>query len=148
VGRTNPVITIVTAPGEISPPGIAQIRDRAGEVRLAADRRALEEVLPGTDVLLVLDFRSPIVRDAWHAAHGVQWVHAASGGVDVIAFPDLADADVPVTNARGVFDRSIAEWVAGVALLFTKDLHTTLALQRQRRWQHRESGVQRGKPAL
>jgi phosphoglycerate dehydrogenase-like enzyme len=149
VGRGSPVVPIVTAPAETAPPGIDAIRERAAEVRLAADRASLEAALPGTDVLLVTDFRSAILREAWHAADGVAWVHAASAGVDVIAFPELAhDAGVVVTNARGVFDRPIAEWVLGVALLFTKDLHTTLRLQSERRWEHRESGVLAGTRAV
>lgn len=144
MGRANPVVVIVTAPGETSPPGIDAIRERA-DVRLVSDRDGLERSLPGAEVMLVLDFRSPIVREAWPKASDVEWVHAASAGVDVIAFPDLAhDESVTVTNARGVFDRPIAEWVAGVALLFAKDLHTTLALQQDRTWRHRESEVLAG----
>jgi phosphoglycerate dehydrogenase-like enzyme len=140
----RPLVVIVTMPGETSPPGIDAIRART-DVRLAATEKELTEALPGAEILLVLDFNSQIVRNAWWAAEDVRWVHAASAGVDVIAFPELAHADdVTVTNARGVFDRPIAEWVAGVMLLFVKDLRTTLDLQRQATWRHRETHMLAG----
>ncbi len=44
-----------------------------------------------------------------------------------------------VTNARGIFDRPIAEYVAALVLAMAKDLPRTWDLQRQREWRHRES---------
>ncbi|CAM5726014.1 D-2-hydroxyacid dehydrogenase [Streptomyces violaceorubidus] len=53
--------------------------------------------------------------------------------------PELAASDTVVTNARGVFDRPIAEYVAALVLAMAKDLPTTLRLQGERTWRHRES---------
>jgi phosphoglycerate dehydrogenase-like enzyme len=44
-----------------------------------------------------------------------------------------------VTNARGVFDQPIAEYVAALVLTMAKDLPRTLELQREGVWRHRES---------
>ena len=44
-----------------------------------------------------------------------------------------------MTNARGVFEQPIAEYVAGLVIAMAKDFHGTWELQRQRRWQHRET---------
>jgi phosphoglycerate dehydrogenase-like enzyme len=38
-----------------------------------------------------------------------------------------------------VFERPIAEYVLGLILMFAKDLRGTLARQRERRWEHRET---------
>jgi phosphoglycerate dehydrogenase-like enzyme len=66
-------------------------------------------------------------------------VHTASAGVDRLMFPALIDSDATVTNSRGVFERPIAEYVAGLVLAMAKDLPGTYELQRSRTWRHRET---------
>ncbi|MFD5632113.1 D-2-hydroxyacid dehydrogenase [Streptomyces sp. NPDC127072] len=112
-----------------------------GRVRIEhADASTLAERLPRADALLVWDFASHAVRDAWPGAGPrPRWVHTASAGVDHLMCPELADSDTVVTNARGVFDQPIAEYVAALVLTMAKDLPRTLDLQRQREWRHRES---------
>lgn len=91
-------------------------------------------------MLLVWDFTSDAVREAW-PGEGPRpgWVHTASAGVDRLLCPELAASSTVVTNARGVFELPIAEYVAGFVLAFAKDLPGTLALQREHRWRHRET---------
>lgn len=105
-----------------------------------ADASTLAERLPFADVLLVWDFTSTAVRDAWPGeGPRPRWVHTASAGVDHLMCPELAASDTRVTNARGVFDRPIAEYVAALVLTMAKDLPRTLELQREGVWRHRES---------
>ncbi|MFF7054718.1 D-2-hydroxyacid dehydrogenase [Streptomyces griseorubiginosus] len=105
-----------------------------------ADATTLAERLPSADVLLVWDFTSTAVRDAWPGeGPRPRWVHTASAGVDHLMCPELADSDTVVTNARGVFDQPIAEYVAALVLTMAKDLPRTLELQREGVWRHRES---------
>ncbi|MDT3728009.1 D-2-hydroxyacid dehydrogenase [Streptomyces sp. DSM 41972] len=113
----------------------------AGRVRIEhADGSTLAERLPHADVLLVWDFTSHAVRRAWPGeGPRPRWVHTASAGVDHLLCPELAASDTVVTNARGVFDGPIAEYVAGLVLAFAKDLPRTLRLQRERTWLHRET---------
>lgn len=109
-----------------------------GELRLARSGE-LAAAVQGADVLLVWDFLSDAVADAWPAADRLRWVHAASAGVDRLMFPDLVAGEVVVTNSRGVFERPIAEYVLGQLLSFAKDLPRTWDLQREQRWLHRET---------
>ncbi|GAA3971500.1 D-2-hydroxyacid dehydrogenase [Streptomyces marokkonensis] len=105
-----------------------------------ADGTTLAERLPHADVLLVWDFSSHAVREAWPGdGPRPRWVHTASAGVDHLMCPELAGSDTVVTNARGVFDQPIAEYVAALVLAMAKDLPTTLRLQGERTWRHRES---------
>ena len=105
-----------------------------------ADAATLAERLPYADVLLVWDFTSHAVREAWPGGGPrPRWVHTASAGVDHLMCPELAESDTVVTNARGVFDRPIAEYVAALVLAMAKDLPVTLRLQGERTWRHRES---------
>ncbi|MEU3124689.1 D-2-hydroxyacid dehydrogenase [Streptomyces sp. NPDC047726] len=132
---TTPVILVLEAD---PPPRLGRLAGRA--VVRYADRRTLAGLLPGADVLLVWDFTSDAVREAWPGdGPRPRWVHTASAGVDRLLCPELAASPTVVTNARGVFELPIAEYVAGLVLAFAKDLPRTLELQRQHRWSHRET---------
>ncbi|MEU6100453.1 D-2-hydroxyacid dehydrogenase [Streptomyces flaveolus] len=132
---TMPTLLVLDAE---PPPRLGRL---TGRVRIEhADESTLAERLPDADVLLVWDFRSPAVRRAWPGGGPrPRWVHTASAGVDHLMCPELAGSDTVVTNARGVFDGPIAEYVAALVLAMAKDLPRTLELQRERTWRHRES---------
>ncbi|MGW2296170.1 D-2-hydroxyacid dehydrogenase [Streptomyces violaceorubidus] len=120
------------------PPRLGRLTGRARIEH--TDAATLAEWLPRADVLLVWDFTSQAVREAWPGGGPrPRWVHTASAGVDHLMCPELAESDTVVTNARGVFDRPIAEYVAALVLAMAKDLPTTLRLQGERTWRHRES---------
>ncbi|MEU4925989.1 D-2-hydroxyacid dehydrogenase [Streptomyces yokosukanensis] len=119
------------------PPRLGRLTGRARIMHTDAAR--LAERLPGADVLLVWDFTSHAVREAWPGEGArPRWVHTASAGVDHLMCPELAASDTVVTNARGIFDQPIAEYVAALVLAVAKDLPRTLQLQRDRVWRHRE----------
>ncbi|WP_052848310.1 D-2-hydroxyacid dehydrogenase [Streptomyces avicenniae] len=121
------------------PPRLGRLGGRADVVHVRGVE-ALARELPGADVLLVWDFLSDAVRDAWpDGGPRPGWVHTASAGVDRLLFPGLVGSDTVVTNARGVFDQPIAEYVAGLVLAMAKDLYGSWDLQRERRWRHRET---------
>ncbi|UCM90269.1 D-2-hydroxyacid dehydrogenase [Streptomyces marincola] len=120
------------------PPRLDRLAGRAHV--LHSDESSLHGLLPEADVLLVWDFTSDAVRAAWPGpGPRPRWVHTASAGVDRLLFPELLESEAVVTNARGVFDRPIAEYVAGLVLAMAKDFRRSLEFQREHRWQHRET---------
>ncbi|MGP4011338.1 D-2-hydroxyacid dehydrogenase [Streptomyces sp. 4N124] len=120
------------------PPRLGRLTGRARIEH--ADPSTLAERLPHADVLLIWDFTSHAVREAWPGeGPRPSWVHTASAGVDHLMCPELAASDTVVTNARGIFDQPIAEYVAALVLAMAKDLPRTWELQRAREWRHRES---------
>ncbi|MGQ4728122.1 D-2-hydroxyacid dehydrogenase [Streptomyces sp. Ju416(a)] len=130
----DPVLLVLDAAPS---PRLGRLTGRV-DVRYA-DAATLAERLPAADVLLVWDFTSDAVRDAWPGpGRRPRWVHTASAGVDRLLCPELVASDTVLTNARGIFERPIAEYVAGLVLAMAKDLPGTLACQRERRWHHRE----------
>ncbi|MFG2968496.1 MULTISPECIES: D-2-hydroxyacid dehydrogenase [unclassified Streptomyces] len=134
---TPPVPTLLVLDAD-PPPRLGRLTGRARIVR--TDAAGLAARLPSADVLLVWDFASHAVRAAWPGAGPrPRWVHTASAGVDHLMCPELAASDTVVTNARGIFDRPIAEYVAALVLAVAKDLPGTLGLQRERTWRHREA---------
>uniref|UniRef100_UPI00047EE43B D-2-hydroxyacid dehydrogenase n=1 Tax=Arthrobacter sp. Br18 TaxID=1312954 RepID=UPI00047EE43B len=54
-----------------------------------------------------------------------------------LLFPDLVAADITVTNAHGVFDRTMAEYVLAAVLFSAKGLGVTRDQQLQRVWNRR-----------
>ena len=133
-------VLVLVAPGEAPLPGLDDLPTTV-ELRTVSSESDLRRHLPQTDVLVVTDFRTDLLERCWPDEHRIRWVHATSAGVDALMFPALRDSDVLLTNARGVFDLGIAEYVLGAVLMHAKDSLGNLALQRQQRWQHRETAL-------
>lgn len=124
--------------GDQPEPRLGALTGRA-RVRFV-DETSLASQLPSADVLLVWDFTSTAVRGAWpESGPRPRWVHTVSAGVDHLLGPRLVASDTVVTNARGIFDQPIAEYVAALVLAMAKDLPSTWALQGRREWRHRET---------
>jgi phosphoglycerate dehydrogenase-like enzyme len=117
--RDKPRVAILTAGGEDLPPGLEPLHDKA-EVAHADDRESLESALSGARVLMVTDFNTDLLEQAWPKADKLEWVHATIAGVDAVLFPDIIESGVTVTNARGIFNEAIAEYVLGLILAFSK----------------------------
>lgn len=137
-----PRVVVLTADGTPPPANEAALRALADVTVVTRD--GLAAALAGTDgrrpaeVLLLWDFFSDALAEAWDAAAGLRWVHVAAAGVDAMLFPALRSSGVRLTNAHGVFDRPIAEFVLAAVLARDKQLHRSKALQREHRWVHRE----------
>lgn len=145
-GSKRPIIVVLTADGVPDPVGLPEIAELA-EVRMAT-AETLAEALPGADVLWLWDFFSEALADAWHAADALRWIHVSAAGVDGFLFDDLRRSDVLVTNARGVFDQPIAEYVLACIAAEAKSLHETEGFQRRGQWRHRETRRLAGRRAL
>ncbi|WP_285314028.1 D-2-hydroxyacid dehydrogenase [Pseudarthrobacter sp. fls2-241-R2A-168] len=140
----KPVVAVLYR--EALPPRLAEIEELA-EVRLTrAD--GLAKVLDGADVLYQWHSFSPALRESWAAAGSLKWVHVSAAGVSQLLFDELIRSDVLYTNSRGVLSRAIAEFALGFVLDIAKDSRGSLALQQQRRWQHRVTRKIQGQRAL
>lgn len=140
-------IVLLVAPGETPLPGLENLPDGV-ELRTVSAADELREQLPQADILVVTDFRTNLLEQCWPQHHHIKWVHATSAGVDALLFPALVRSDLLLTNARGVFDLGIAEYVLGAVLLFAKDTLGNLRYQRAHEWQHRETELISAKKAL
>ena len=142
----RPIIAVLCPTDGTRPAGMTAIEMRA-EVRYVA-ATGLSAALADAQALFMWDFFSPALRGAWSSAGALQWIHVAAAGVDTLMFDELAASDIVVTNARGIFDRPIAEYVLGSILAFAKDLHRSHDLQLRREWRHRETRTVAGSTAL
>jgi phosphoglycerate dehydrogenase-like enzyme len=75
------------------------------------------------------------LKRIWKDLGKVKWIHSLSAGLDATLFPELAESPVPLTNSRGVFKRSLAEFAIGGMLFFAKDFRRMLKNQAAARWE-------------
>lgn len=125
-----------------APPQLEELEDRV-ELRVTDDA-GLAAAVRGAQALFLWDFFSTAVERVWDECGDLEWIHVAAAGVDTLLFDALRTSDVTVTNARGVFDRPIAEYVLGAVLAHAKLVHESHDLQRDRTWRHRETRSVRG----
>ena len=140
------VITVLCSDETGQPPHLEAVEARAAVRYTDAD--GLAASLDGAGALFLWDFFSSAVRDVWPQAQRLEWIHVAAAGIDTLMFDELAESDVVVTNAKGVFDRPIAEFVLASILAVVKDVHRSHDLQATRTWQHRETRTVAGSTAL
>jgi len=146
-GPTGPtVLTMLSADGDHRPPLLDTLAERL-EIR-HTDAAGLGDAVVGADALLLWDFFSTAVSDVWERADRLRWIHVAAAGVDKLLFPGLVASGVTVTNARGVFDGPIAEYVLGMCLARAKRLPDLLGDQATRTWRHRDTDSLAGSRAL
>lgn len=120
-----------------------------GRVRIrVTDNAGFPEAVEGAQAILLWDFFSDRLAQVWDRCTDLEWVHVAAAGVDKMIFPELRESSVLVTNARGTFDRPIAEFVLGAVLAHAKLIHENAELQRRHVWEHRETASVAGATAL
>jgi phosphoglycerate dehydrogenase-like enzyme len=142
----TPVIAVLCETTDQRP---LHLEPLAGRIELRfADAEGLASAVEGAQALFLWDFFSTAVADVWAHCDRLEWIHVAAAGVDTLMFDGLRESSVTVTNARGVFDRPIAEFVLASVLAHAKLLHESRDLQRDRKWRHRETRTVVGARAL
>lgn len=105
----------------------------------------LEEVAPRADVIVNGMSQGSLLRAIFPKAARMRWVHSLSAGVEKVLFPELVASPVTLTNARGVFKRSLAEFVMGAVLFFAKDFRRLVRNQEAGVWEQFDPEEARGK---
>ncbi|CAG9330584.1 unnamed protein product [Blepharisma stoltei] len=85
----------------------------------------------GNTDILVLHIRSQTELDESLANNPIKWVHSLSAGVDTIIHSELLRSmNIPLTNAKGAYDRGIAEWCITSMLYFQKNMQLLFEQQK------------------
>jgi phosphoglycerate dehydrogenase-like enzyme len=142
----RPVVIVLGSVDE-PPPRIDEARKLA-EIRSASSEGELRAALPDADAVFGWEYDPSLLPSVWDAAADLRWIQTASAGVDRLLFPALVESDVVVTNARGVFDEPIAEWVLAAILAFTTELGNSVRDTVVHRWHHRTTERAEGKRLL
>jgi phosphoglycerate dehydrogenase-like enzyme len=125
----------------ISPPDADLARNleplrAASEVFVSNDQRELERLAPAAEIIVMSGAAGKTIDllRVWQQATRVRWVHSLSAGVEKLLFPALVASPVPLTNARGVYKRSLAEFALLGMLYHYKRVRLMLQQQLQRQW--------------
>jgi phosphoglycerate dehydrogenase-like enzyme len=135
-GTSRPKTSVVV----ISPPDHRAMRYLAplegfAEISVSAEPEELAALLPAAEVVVFgLAHKSVDLPAAWKHARSVRWAHSLSAGVEGILFPALVRSSVPLTNARGVFKRSLAEFAVLGILFHYKRARRLIENQRAHQW--------------
>jgi phosphoglycerate dehydrogenase-like enzyme len=125
----------------ISPPNPRILESLAplqewSEVSVSNDPATLPGLAAAAEVILYSGFagKSLDFSAVWKYAGAVRWVHSLTAGVEKLLSSALAQSDVPLTNARGVYKRSLAEFAVLGMLFHYKRVRRMVENQRQRKW--------------
>ncbi|WDF34113.1 D-2-hydroxyacid dehydrogenase [Arthrobacter agilis] len=130
----RPVIAVLEGSRPVR--GLGRVAELA-EVR-TAQAAELHRALDGADVLYLWDYFSGALPAAWHSAGSLRWLHVAAAGVDRLLFPELVASNVVVTNAHGIFDQPMAEYVLAGMLHAAKGFGPLRDRQNEGAWAWRE----------
>src|SRR5262249_55534436 len=129
----DPVTVWVVAPPDDT--GLGSLARPPAGVRFVIGSRAEECAnAPAADVLLACAVGRRVFEPVFAMAASVRWVHSRSAGLDGLLFPALVEGPVLLTNARGVYSESLAEFVIAGALFFAKDFARMRRSQAAGRW--------------
>jgi len=126
--------------------GMERLCPQSELVFIDDDNDAVEK-LKGTEIFLTYRFQ----RDWWESCYALKWTHIGGAGINHLAFPELINSPVIVTNSRGIHCRPMAEYVLAAMLWFAQKLDYAEKWKNHRDWQKakrpmtRESFVLRGK---
>jgi phosphoglycerate dehydrogenase-like enzyme len=120
-------------------------------VGLGTDAAAIAESLGGfeavqeAEVLLVARARRETLAEVLAHAPRLRWVHARSAGIDHLVSPALLAAPIVMTNGKGTFSASLAEFALAGILHFLKDIPRMQRAKAARRWEPYEPDALGGK---
>src|SRR5581483_11211098 len=108
----------------------------AADVFASNDPAVLAQHAPEAEIILYSGFvgKAPALQCVWPHVRQLKWIHSLAAGVDKVLFPELIESPVILTNARGVFKRSLAEFVVAGMLYFYKHIRRLVENQRAHRW--------------
>ena len=131
----KPKLLAVCAPDHYVLRNLQPIQDLA-DIRVSNDLLFLEREVADAEIILYsgLTGKSAPLQDIWPYAKKLRWVHSLSAGVEKILFPALIESSVVLTNARGVFKRSLAEFAVLGMLYFYKRVRRLVDNQRSHHW--------------
>ena len=109
--------------------------DSSVRVTITNEEAEVRRVAPDADVILNGTFTPKMLSIAVPIATKAQWHHSLWTGVDGIWSAEVQASTVPMTNGRGVFRVSLAEWTIGAMLHFSYQMRRMIRQQEGGVWE-------------
>jgi phosphoglycerate dehydrogenase-like enzyme len=131
----KPNVLVICPPGHYVLRNLAAITERAN-IWVGNETKTLDAHAADAEIILFsgLTGKSVDFADVWGHAKNVKWVHSLSAGVEKLLVPEFVHSPVPLTNAKGVFKRSLAEFAILGILYHYKRVRRLVDNQRAHRW--------------
>lgn len=104
------------------------------DATITDDLERLKAAVPQADALLYAGF-SPVLRQVVPLATRARWIHVLWTGVDGVLTPEMLNHPAVLTNGRGVFKETLADWVAAAMLFFAFDFRRVVRQQESGVWE-------------
>lgn len=126
-------VIVISKPGR---PHLEVLKELPASARVTIGNSVEEfaSAIPVAQVILNANFQLEPFRSLFLRAKSLRWVHSLSAGVENMLFPELIASPIPLTNARGVFRESLAEFGLAAMLFFAKDLRRMVDSQEAGKW--------------
>src|SRR5690242_7225772 len=131
----KPNLLVVSPRDHYALRNLAQVKELA-DISISNDENEIQHFGKDADILLHTSLTGKTVAFAkvWPHTRKVKWVHSLSAGVERVLIPAFRESPVPLTNARGVFKRSLAEFALLGMLYFSKRVRRLVESQRAHKW--------------
>jgi phosphoglycerate dehydrogenase-like enzyme len=130
--RRSVVAWVVAEPGD---PSLALLEPAPDGVRFVVGTEPEDfDEAPHPDVVFDCWSGPRRVSGVLARVPDLEWFHSRAAGLDGVLVPELAASPATVTNGRGAFSRSLAEFVLAGLLFFVKDLRRLVRSQEASTW--------------
>ena len=108
------------------------LRERWPELRVVhlPDYDVLGPELPDTDIFVGYSLRAQQLKEA----KKLKWIHSTAAGVAQLAYPELRDSGILVTNPRGIFSKPMAEHTIGMMIALARNFPDSTRYQDKCTW--------------
>jgi D-2-hydroxyacid dehydrogenase (NADP+) len=86
--------------------------------------------LPDTDIFVGYSLRAEQLKQA----RKLKWIHSTAAGIAQLAYPELRDSGILVTNPRGVFSVPMAEHTMGLLIAMARNFPDAVRFQEKSIW--------------
>ncbi len=126
--------------GDLGDSRLRMLERLGSEARIVRSEGAEE-----ADVALVWNINRAELDAALARAGRLRWIHSASVGVDSFLSPALRNHPAILTNARGIYSDSLAEFAVLAMLFFAKDVRRLERARSGRAWDPFDCELLKGK---
>jgi phosphoglycerate dehydrogenase-like enzyme len=78
--------------------------------------------------------QGPLLKKLWPRVSRSRWLHSFTAGLESVLFPELVESSLPMTNAKGLYGRSLGEFAIAASLYFAKDFRRMVKSQEAGTW--------------
>ena len=130
----KPNVLVVCPPGHYLLRNLEPLRGRAN-IFVGDDPASVKKHAPDAEIAVISGLPGTVpFEDVWRSAKSLKWIQSVSAGVEKLMTPELIVSPIPLTNARGVFKRSLAEFAIFSILFYYKKGRRLIDSQRAHHW--------------